>query len=127
VRGTPTGGVFRESAAAVSSVAAASVLLLAQPTLAAGSVFEGQYSDPFHPGCLRKVEADGNISGTDGTPGCLNGEPQKAWELKGVIDEDGQRIFIDFQPKGGPKDLTGVWTAEGIRFPDGNLWKKISN
>lgn len=46
--------------------------------------------------------------------------------LQGVIDEDGQRIFIDFEPKGGPKDLVGDWTGSGIRFPDGNTWKKLS-
>lgn len=90
----------------------------------AASVFEGEYNDPNHPGCLRRIEADGRVVGADGTPGCLNGEPQKEWVLQGVIDEDNKRIFIDFSPKGGPKDLVGVWTDGGIKFPDGNLWSK---
>ena len=36
-------------------------------------------------------------------------------------------IFVDFSPKGGPKDLLGVYTEElnGIKWPDGNLWTKL--
>jgi hypothetical protein len=40
-----------------------------------------------------------------------------------VRSED--EIFIDFSPKGGPRDLLGKWTGKGILFPDGNEWKKI--
>ena len=65
---------------------AASASLLLSPLSAAASpppsIFEGEYADPKHPGCLRKVESNGQVSGTDGTPGCLKGETQKPWELK---------------------------------------------
>ena len=50
--------------------------------------------------------------------------PGDHWQLKGKVSGD-DKIFIDFAPKGGPKDLTGVWEAgkkPGIRFPDGNKW-----
>ena len=47
------------------------------------------------------------------------------------------QITIDFSPKGGPKDFTGYWDADGIKFPPtprqiergntaGNKWPKIS-
>ena len=42
------------------------------------------------------------VSGTDGTPGCVGGEG-RPWNLKGSVD--GDSIFVDFSPKGGPKDL----------------------
>lgn len=81
--------------------------------------------DPNHPGCPRLVSIEGNkalVSGADGNPGCLtgNGTP---WNLEGKVE--GDNIFIDFSPKGGPKDFTGVWEDgknPGIRFPDGNKW-----
>jgi hypothetical protein len=44
---------------------------------------------------------------------------------KGLIDEDKKHILIDFSPKGGPKNLEGLWTGSGILFPDGNIWKKL--
>lgn len=36
-------------------------------------------------------------------------------------------IFVDFSPKGGPKDLLGVYNEDlnGIKWPDGNLWTKL--
>jgi len=35
------------------------------------------------------------------------------WKLTGSVSEDGESIFIDFSPKGGPKDLLGVWDGDG--------------
>jgi len=35
------------------------------------------------------------------------------------------KIFVDFSPKGGPKDVVGKWQDGGIVFPDGNKWSKI--
>ena len=40
--------------------------------------------------------------------------------------------MIDFSPKGGPKDFTGYWDADGIKFPATpafrmeNRWPKVS-
>mmetsp|Transcript_4603 Transcript_4603/g.11434 ORF Transcript_4603/g.11434 Transcript_4603/m.11434 type:complete len:166 (-) Transcript_4603:128-625(-) len=110
--------------AVLSALVAAGAVGAAPNRARAASVFEGEYSDPKHPGCKRQVDADGRVSGTDGTPGCEKGEAQKPWALQGTIDDDGGRILIDFSPKGGPKDLVGVWTGKGIAFPDGNLWSK---
>jgi len=80
----------------------------------------------FHPNCPRlvAVEKDGKaiLTGADGNPDCPtgNGTP---FQLAARVD--GDSIFVDFSPKGGPKDLTGVWEAgktPGIRWPDGNKW-----
>ena len=37
----------------------------------------------------------------------------------------GDRITVDFSPKGGPSGLTGTLVADGIKWPDGNKWPKI--
>ncbi|GHP03091.1 hypothetical protein PPROV_000184600 [Pycnococcus provasolii] len=104
----------------------ASLVITVTPAAAhAVSIFEGNYADPKHPGCARAIASNGVVSGTDGTPGCENGEPQRPWNLSGKIFEDEKKIFIDFSPKGGPKDLTGEWVGNGVRFPDGNVWKKL--
>ena len=44
-----------------------------------------------------------------------------------LLASDGEKIFIDFSPKGGPKDLVGEWREDvaGVRFPDGNVWSKL--
>lgn len=78
----------------------------------ATSVFVGKYADANHPGCAREVVSTGEtlvVTGADGTPGCLNGEPQEQWTLTGVLyDQEGcmtvkcsPSILIDFSPKGG--------------------------
>ena len=118
---------YIQKAASIASISAA---IAAAPLLAdaaQGPDFGGSYSDPKHPGCLRIIEVKGNkaaISGTDGNPGCPPDGSGKAWNLEGKIN--GNKIFVDFSPKGGPKDLIGEWeeAAPGIRFPDGNKWPK---
>lgn len=35
------------------------------------------------------------------------------------MNEAADQIFVDFSPKGGPKDLIGKWDKDGIVFPDG--------
>eukprot|EP00960_Hanusia_phi_P055557 763001-Hanusia_phi.AAC.8 len=79
------------------------------------------------------------VSGVDGNPGCPadNAGAQKPWRLNGectfcchiltqpVGKVDGKNIFVDFSPKGGPKDLLGKWENDGIRWPDSNKWTKI--
>jgi len=95
-------------------------------------LFSGDYADPFHPYCQRHIEVvsptRASVTGTDGTPGCPPDGSGRPWALTGILnEEEGTSILIDFTPKGGPKDLKGVWEAspvEGIRFPDGNLWSK---
>merc|ERR1711920_260298 len=80
--------------------------------------FGGLYSDPAHPGCTRKVKLAGTaafITGAD--------EDKVPFKVKGSTQ--GNTITIDFSPKGGPKDVTGVWIGSGIKFPDGNVWTKI--
>ena len=65
------------------------------------------------------------ISGTDGPAGTCTGAPEEvAWKLGGKLTDAGD-LFIDFSPKGGPKDLLGKWDKDGVVFPDGNKWSKI--
>ena len=69
------------------------------------------------------------------------GEPA-SYELPAMVapvpgQTDAWQITIDFSPKGGPKDFTGYWDADGIKFPPtprqvergnttGNKWPKVS-
>ncbi len=65
------------------------------------------------------------ISGTDGPAGTCTGAPEEVkWKLAGKLTDTGD-LFIDFTPKGGPKDLLGKWDSDGVVFPDGNKWSKI--
>jgi len=114
------------------------------------SVFTGEYDDPKHPNCLRSIKVVGAAMGPDGrrkrepaayvkgvdnakgTPSCAdNPELASVWKLEGKVAESGDTIYIDFSPKGGPKDLVGTWDtfggAPGILFTDGNKWTKVSN
>mmetsp|Transcript_35569 Transcript_35569/g.112219 ORF Transcript_35569/g.112219 Transcript_35569/m.112219 type:complete len:155 (+) Transcript_35569:102-566(+) len=106
-------------------------LLLAAPALAKkASVFTGDYNDPSHPGCLRRIDADGNVFGADPIPikpgaPCLPGAETSPWQLVGKVSKDDKVIMIDFDPidevKQGP--AKGVWTGEGLQLPNG-LWTK---
>ena len=72
-------------------------------------------TDPKHPNCLRVIQIDGataKISGTDGNPDCPADGSGKEWNLAGKIQ--GDNILVDFSPKGGPKDLKGVFDGTGI-------------
>jgi hypothetical protein len=44
----------------------------------------------------------------------------KKWTLTGRVS--GKNIYVDFSPKGGPRNLKGVWDGNGIKWPDGNKW-----
>jgi hypothetical protein len=130
-------------------IATFSAGVLALPQLAAAekartglsSKFTGEYSDPMHPGCKRSIKVTGNamdsagrksrkpaavIKGTDNEDGgaCENGEGE-SWRLMATLSEDQSTIKVDFSPKGGPKDVVGKWSDNGIVFPDGNKWSKV--
>jgi len=77
-------------------------------------------TDPFHVNCQRIISVDGtkaSLKGTDGNPACPADGSGTAWTLTGKVD--GKDIFVDFTPKGGPKDLKGVFDGTGINWPDG--------
>eukprot|EP00525_Craspedostauros_australis_P011693 CAMPEP_0198118180 /NCGR_PEP_ID=MMETSP1442-20131203/20675_1 /TAXON_ID= /ORGANISM="Craspedostauros australis, Strain CCMP3328" /LENGTH=148 /DNA_ID=CAMNT_0043776397 /DNA_START=67 /DNA_END=513 /DNA_ORIENTATION=- len=113
-----------QKAAAVATISAA---IAGAPMVADAHDFTGSYADVKHPNCKREVVVEGNVAtlkGTDGTPGCPADGSGRAWNLPGKID--GDSIFVDFSPKGGPKDLKGLWEPSpepGIRWPDNNLWR----
>jgi hypothetical protein len=85
----------------------------------------------FHPMCKREIQVkeDGKaavVLGEDGNPGCESGSPTKSWKLSGRVE--GESIYVDFSPKGGPKDLVGKWedaAPQGIRWPDSNKWTRV--
>ena len=96
--------------------------------------FCGRFSDPInHPGGTRTISLidDGaNVAGdyrlarVDGGGG--RGEPRE-YILPAVIIGD-RAIIIDFSPKGGPRDFTGVLDPKdgSIRFlRDGNRWPRL--
>merc|ERR1712087_226346 len=114
------------------------------------SVFTGECDDPKHPNCLRSIKVVGASMGPDGrrrreptafvkgvdnakgTSGCADlPELASVWKLEGKVAESGDKIYIDFAPKGGPKDLVGTWDTfggtPGIVFTDGNKWTKVAN
>lgn len=69
------------------------------------SVFSGSYDDPNHPGCMRKIVVEGKdvtIIGSDKPDG------SNQFKIKAKEDYPGT-IFVDFSPKGGPKDLLGSY------------------
>ena len=120
--GLVTSGIAFGGAVAMENVA------LGHPSLVAvaaqtKSVFNGNYDDPNHPGCLRKISVDGKkvtIVGSDNVDG------SNQWILYAKEDYPGT-IFVDFSPKGGPSDLLGVYNdqMDGIKWPDGNMWAKL--
>ena len=104
--------------------------VLSIPTLAsASSLFEGKYSDPInHPGGTRTIVTVGEKVGgyqlakVNGGGG--KGEPTN-YVLPAIILND-QSIIIDFSPKGGPKDFSGMLDGKNIKFTrDGNVWPRL--
>ena len=104
------------------------------------AVFEGVYTDPFHPGGKRTITLESTTLGgfqlAKIVGGGGQGEPA-SYELPAMVSrapgkQDAWQITIDFSPKGGPKDFTGYWDADGIRFPATpafrmeNRWPKVN-
>ena len=96
-----------------------------------GNEHIGSYEDKNHMigkhGAPRAVVINGNegkIIGKDE-------EGADPWEVKLTIEKHsagaghtGDELIVDFSPKGGPKDMKATVTANGISFPDGNVWVK---
>jgi hypothetical protein len=97
--------------------------------------FCGKFSDPInHPGGTRTITLiDSSTTTTIGdyrlarvTGGGGRGEP-KEYVLPAIIAGD-RAIIIDFSPKGGPRDFTGVLDSKdgSIKFlRDGNRWPRL--
>lgn len=100
-------------AAAVSAVAAA-MIMTTGPIVSNAIDFAGAYSDPNHPFCKREIfvvdRETVKVRGTDGNPGCPPDGSGTPWELMGRIH--GNSILVDFTPKGGPKDLKGIYNDQ---------------
>jgi hypothetical protein len=94
-----------------------------------GSAFVGTYSDPInHPGGTRTIrlleEKVGDYQLAEVAGGGGIGEP-KSYVLPAVVIGD-RAIVIDFTPKGGPRDFTGVIEGNSIKFlRDGNKWPRL--
>mmetsp|Transcript_157968 Transcript_157968/g.294693 ORF Transcript_157968/g.294693 Transcript_157968/m.294693 type:complete len:265 (-) Transcript_157968:52-846(-) len=107
---------------ALLAVPAAALLL---PNAAQAAIptikFVGSYIDPFHPGCERKLKVDGKdavITGTDEVGG-------PTWSVKAKVSDTG--LLVDFSPKGGPTEVPAEWLGDAFKFPDGNVWSKITD
>ena len=102
------------------------------------NIFDGNYSDPNHPGCKRTIVVlpdgqTGNVSGADAAGGegaACDGKTDVPWgPLKAYITmdpppEEGGSIHVDFSPKGGPGSLKGEHSSGKITWPDGNSWRR---
>lgn len=119
----------------VGSTLGLALSLNPSPAVAATSTgaqkFVGKYSDPInHPGGTRQVNlidgADvGDYQLAEVVGGGGRGEP-KEYVLPAVVVGD-RAIIIDFSPKGGPRDFSGVLEQDGsIKFiRDGNRWPRL--
>lgn len=121
--------------ASASGDGPAPALDTAAPASDVGSVFVGRYTDPNHPGGYREISlldswrGDLRLAKVEGGGG--RGEPP-FFTLKAIVGKRADRrgglvdvITIDFSPKGGPPNFTGVWDEDGITFlRDGNHWPK---
>lgn len=110
-------------------------ILLSQPKVASAAssgaaAFEGTFSDPInHPGGKRTIrllpEMVGDYQLAEVVGGGGFGEP-KNFLLPAMVLGD-RAIIIDFSPKGGPRDFTGVLNGKDIKFlRDGNTWPRLS-
>jgi len=107
------------------------------------SPFVGKFTDPNHPGGTRDVTLETTQFGlfrlATVRGGGGRGEPA-SYELPAMVY--GDRITVDFSPKGGPMGLTGTFyggatatavgrgtapkgSAGGIKWSDENFWPKV--
>lgn len=47
------------------------------------------------------------------------------WKIQGKLKSNTEAT-IDFSPKGGPGNLLAKFDQDGIVFPDGNKWTKVT-
>lgn len=128
------GGMMNTAAAAAAVLSGASAAAIPKSaeaaTLVDASAFVGTYSDPInHPGGKRTIvllegQTVGDYQMAEVRGGGGVGEP-KSYVLPAVI-LGGRAIIIDFSPKGGPRDFTGVLDGKDIKFlRDGNRWPRL--
>jgi hypothetical protein len=125
----------------LASLLLATIFALGTPAVAAAvggapSVFTNDYSDPLHPLCERhvKVSSDGNafhFSGTQGKPGCTQGEIKEFGISKKEFDGfvDGTKISAGdgihegvWEPANSAATKLGYEDMDGVRWEDGNKW-----
>lgn len=113
-------------------VASSSLVMFPSVAVAANdaSSFVGTFSDPInHPGGTRTIQLVGERIGDYQLAQVLGGggigEP-KSYTLPAAVIGD-RAIVIDFSPKGGPRDFSGVLEKNGdIRFlRDNNKWPRL--
>ena len=113
-----------------------SALILCTGAMAeVGDIFDGRYTDPNHPDGFRVISITGELNTEtglrDGT--CVGSDTSSTVTdytlpaMAGRSQDEFDVIFIDFSPKGGPKDFEGTYENDGIRFRDGNFWPKVSD
>jgi hypothetical protein len=121
--------------ALLAGIGGVASIMLSQPEVAGAAssgaaAFEGTYSDPInHPGGKRTIrllpEMVGDYQLAEVVGGGGIGEP-KNYVLPAMVLGD-RAIIIDFSPKGGPRDFSGVLNGKDIKFiRDGNTWPRLS-
>ena len=113
-----------------------SALILCTGVMAeVGDIFDGRYTDPNHPDGFRVISITGELNTETGLrDGTCDGSDTSSTvtdytlpAMAGRSQDEFDIIFIDFSPKGGPKDFEGTFETDGIRFVDGNFWPKVSD
>merc|ERR1719282_1349808 len=135
---TPRRATLALAAPAVIGAALAPPVSAEEPVAVAdlGAIFVGRYTDPNHPGGYREISlldtyAKEGVRNAKVEGGQGRGEPD-FFELPAVVSKGKDRkgnlvdtITINFRPKGGPPNFTGVWDKDGITFVrDRNHWPK---
>jgi len=94
-----------------------------------GMIFVGCYDDPNHPTGYKRITMTGDLDDDGNGIGHCEGRDTKDGEkylLPALASRDGltDKIVVDFSPKGGPSDLSGVYnrTEIGVTWEDGNTW-----
>eukprot|EP00929_Paragymnodinium_shiwhaense_P061022 TRINITY_DN30458_c0_g1_i1.p1 TRINITY_DN30458_c0_g1~~TRINITY_DN30458_c0_g1_i1.p1 ORF type:complete len:260 (+),score=40.14 TRINITY_DN30458_c0_g1_i1:69-782(+) len=93
--------------------------------------WQGRYNDTDHPGCKRDVYVDGmqvKLIATDGRPGCMKGEKQRAWNTTGRINiASYNEMIIDYRVRAGPERWILKWQDDGVVTQDGIKWKRLGD
>eukprot|EP00930_Biecheleria_cincta_P071195 TRINITY_DN58716_c0_g1_i1.p1 TRINITY_DN58716_c0_g1~~TRINITY_DN58716_c0_g1_i1.p1 ORF type:complete len:173 (+),score=25.50 TRINITY_DN58716_c0_g1_i1:61-579(+) len=127
----PEGSQLGRRVAMFGALAAPSVANAVGPGQQAHDWF-GSYSDPNHPFCRRQIRFDQTtygslvVEGADGKPGCQREKDTQKWIIKASYKSGEDYMTFDFSPKGGPSGVVGKWDRDGIVFPDGNKWTRVT-
>lgn len=67
------------------------------------------------------------VDAADGRPGCLKGEKQRKWVVKGRQSlASYYDLIVDYRPRGGQEQWLLRWDGEGLTTAEGVKWTKLN-